>query len=239
MDAGRPDFDKLEEYFRALSYATRLELLHELRLPRALSEIRMTARQVRPGQSAERPMSRQALEEHLARLVEVGVVAVARDALDGRGRREFVVNAPRIYQIMEEFRRIGTILPTMTAEGDPTEELGQLRPPPSVEGPHLVVVHGLREGQTFPLHPGTLAEGRGWVVGRKPGLPVALEYDPYVSLENSEIRRDGARHSVHALESSRNGTWLNWRRVAPGEPAALRSGDVLGFGRSLLVFRDG
>jgi pSer/pThr/pTyr-binding forkhead associated (FHA) protein len=38
---------------------------------------------------------------------------------------------------------------------------------------------------------------------------------------------------------SRNGTLLNFERLAPGETRDLRTGDVLTIGRSRLVFRDG
>ncbi len=81
-----------------------------------------------------------------------------------------------------------------------------------------------------------LGSGRGWAVGRKPGLPVSLEYDPYVSLVNSEVLPVGDRYLLADLGSSKNGTWLNWRPVG-AEPVPLTQGDVIGVGRSLLVFR--
>ncbi|MEO7397883.1 MAG: FHA domain-containing protein, partial [Ilumatobacteraceae bacterium] len=57
------------------------------------------------------------------------------------------------------------------------------------------------------------------------------------SLENSEIRADGNDFVLVDLRSSRNGTWLNWRRLGAEVRARLEPGDVIGIGRSLLVFR--
>jgi hypothetical protein len=38
--------------------------------------------------------------------------------------------------------------------------------------------------------------------------------------------------------AARNGTWHNWRRLAAGEQVALRGGDAIGVGRSLLFVRE-
>jgi hypothetical protein len=103
-------------------------------------------------------------------------------------------------------------------------------------GPKLVLVHGFLEGKAYPLRRSDLKEGGGWVLGRKAGLPVCLEYDPYVSLVNSEVLLDKNQYFLADLGSSKNGTWLNWRPVGE-QRVPLTQGDVVGVGRSLLVFR--
>jgi hypothetical protein len=237
MDAaGEPDYDELGDYFKALGYGARLELLHELLLPRALNEITLAARRTGPGQQAGRRISRQATQEHLEKLMEIGVV-VAREPDAPTGKRQFVVNGPRLYQLMEEFRRVGTLMPGVPVGRDATVGLASRQAARPEPGPKLVLVHGLHEGKPFPLRRTDLDAGRGWVLGRKPGLHVSLDYDPFVSLENSEVVPEANRYLLLDLPSSRNGTWLNWRRLDKAERAPLEPGDVVGVGRSLLVFR--
>lgn len=232
-----PDFERLEEYFHALAYSARLEILHALRFPKTLPDIKVAPKQVRPGENPERAISRQALAEHVAKLVDIGVV-VADEPDGARGPKTFVVSGPKLYQIMEEFRQIGTVLSASpTPADDGTVEAEGARDRPLAPGPKLVLVHGLLEGRPFALDAGARAAGRGWVVGRKRGLAVSLEYDPFVSNENSEIVADGDSFAIEDLASSRNGTWVNWRRLKDGERARLEPGDVVGVGRSLLVFR--
>lgn len=237
MGAEQPDYDKLEEYFRALAYSARLELLHLLRFPQAVQDIRLTPRQVRAGQNPDRPASRQAIQEHLDRLIDVGVVVV-QEAPDGKGRKEFVVNGQKLYQIMEEFRQVGTILARPGAGREATVGLAPAQVAELAPGPKLVLVHGLLEGKAFPLRRADLRDGRGWVLGRKPGLHISLDYDPFISLENSEVVPGADGYRLVDLRSSRNGTWLNWRRLEPGEEAPLKPGSVVGVGRSLLVFSE-
>lgn len=231
------DLDLLEEYLRALANASRLELLQILRYPRGVGEIKLAPRQHRPGDNPDRPTSRQAIQVHLDKLLEIGVLL--EETMPGPAqRKEYQVNGPALYRIMEEFRKIGTIAVGAPAGRDETVEANAPRPLPTLDGPTLVVAHGLVEGKAFPLRRADLKQpGRGWVLGRKQGLQVSLDYDPYVSLENSEIVLDGGQYALLDLRSSKNGTWLNWRRLAPDERAPLRSGDIIGCGRSLLVFR--
>jgi len=237
VEAGdETDYDQLGDLFRALGYGARLELLHKLLLPKALVEIDLAARRTGPGQTQGRRISRQATQEHLEKLMEIGVV-VAQEPDSPSGKRQFVVHGPRLYQIMEEFRRVGTLMPGGAVGRDATVGLAGVAPSRMEPGPKLVLVHGLLEGKPFPLRRTDLKAERGWVVGRKPGLHVSLDYDPFVSLENSEVVPEGHRYVLTDLPSSRNGTWLNWRRLDKAERATLEPGDVIGVGRSLLVFR--
>jgi DNA-binding transcriptional ArsR family regulator len=237
MASGEPvDYDKLEEFLRALAYSSRLELLSLLRSPRALQDIRIAPRQVKAGETGDRAVARQTVQAHLDKLVEVGVV-VARDREEGRGK-EYVVSPQRMYQVLEEFRKVVTVTTGAPVPRLDTVDLGASKPAKMEEGPKLLLVHGLHEGKVFPLRRTDLRDdGRGWVIGRKAGLHVSLDYDPYISVENSEIvARDGA-HSLMDLRSSKNGTWLNWRRLDKDERVPLTPGDVIGVGRSTLVFR--
>lgn len=233
-----PNYEELEGYFGALAYSTRLEILRLLRVPHELSEIRLSPKQVRAGENPQRAISRQALLEHIDRLMEIGVV-VAREPATPREPREFVVNPQRLYQIIEEFRSVGTVFAGAPAGRGETAALGDVRAAAMEPGPKLVLVHGLLEGKSFRLRREDLKPGRGWVIGRKEGLAASLEYDPFVSLENAEIVSEGGGFALLDLRSSRNGTWLNWRRLEPDERARLESGDVVRVGRSLLVFRSG
>src|SRR5687768_16106531 len=91
-------YDQLEAYLRALACASRLELLHALRIARSLQDLRLSPRQVQQGENAGRTISRQAVQAHLDKLVEVGVV-IAREAdAEGKRGKEYVASPQRIYQ---------------------------------------------------------------------------------------------------------------------------------------------
>lgn len=238
MGVGEPvDYDKLEESLRALAYSSRLELLSILRSPRALQDIRVQPRQLKPGESPDRAVARQTIQAHLDKLVEIGVV-IARDREEGRGK-EYVVNPQRMFQVLEEMRKVATITTGAPVPRLDTVDLAGARTPKMAEGPKVLLVHGLLEGKVFPLRRADLRDdGRGWVIGRKPGLQVSLDYDPYISVENSEIlARDGGFQLLD-LRTSKNGTWLNWERLDKDEKVPLATGDVIGVGRSTLVFRE-
>ncbi|MBK7861526.1 MAG: FHA domain-containing protein [Archangiaceae bacterium] len=70
------------------------------------------------------------------------------------------------------------------------------------------------------------------VIGRSPGCDVVLD-DPAVSARHAAISWDGKTAVLSELGSS-NGTFLNGLKL--GTHAALRSGDMLAFGRSHFVF---
>lgn len=229
------DYDRLEEYLSALAYGSRLELLNILRYPRNVQDIRLSPRQVRPGENPDRPVARQTIQGHLDKLVDIGLV-VCRESKEKRGK-EYVVNPQKLYQILEELRKVGTVTADAPMPHEGTVDLGATRAERAVSGPRFVLVHGLHEGKTFPLRRDDLREGRGWVIGRREGLQVSLEYDPFVSGENAEVVQEGKEFALLDLRNSKNGTLLNWRRLDKDERPVLVSGDVIGVGRSLLVFR--
>lgn len=87
-------------------------------------------------------------------------------------------------------------------------------------------------GRWFPL------PGRSHIVGRDPREGVALAYDPFAGARHVHLFREGPGRRITDLHS-RNGTFVDFDRLAPGETRDLRSGDVLTIGRSRLVFREG
>lgn len=228
------DYDHLEEYLKALAHGRRLELLHILQVPHALADIRITPGKDRAGDSPDRIASRQAIQRHVETLQEIGVV-VASPTVEGRSK-EYVVDRQRVFQVLEELRRVGTITSGAFVSRDATVDAAVARERELVPGPKVVLVHGFVEGKVFLLRRERGSEARGWVIGRKGDAHVSLDYDPFVSLVNSEILLDRGAWSVRDLGLSRNGTWLNWKRVT-SDPMPLRAGDVIGVGRSLLVFQ--
>lgn len=233
------NFERLAEVLKALGNPNRLELLHALRAPRAVSDI---ALRPEPSRSAmggpDRAISHQAVRDHLAKLRELGVVAVQRAERDGGIVDEFVLNHQQLFAIVEELRGLGELraerevpLPTMAAGREAASARDQ--------GTRFVLVRGQGEGRVFPLRKDTLSADRGWIVGRKHGIAVNLDYDPFVSAENAEVLLTGEGFQLLDIRSSRNGTFLNFRPLPRGGSAALRDGDVVSVGRTNLVFRDG
>lgn len=233
-----PDVARLAEYLRVLGNPNRLEMLHALRSPRSVRDIELRPESVRDGENPERAISHQAVRDHLARLRAIGVLVVERVERDGGVVDEYVLNHPKLFAIVEELRALGELRSAVKAEPEAT--LGAGAPARRVEapGPHFVLVRGQGEGRVFPLRRENLAADRGWVVGRKPGLAVSLDYDPFVSSENAEVLHDGRGFVLRDIPASRNGTRVNFETLARGGTALLRHGDVVGVGRTHLVFRE-
>jgi pSer/pThr/pTyr-binding forkhead associated (FHA) protein len=97
-----------------------------------------------------------------------------------------------------------------------------------------VLVKGLDEGRFFPL---AASQRKQWTIGRRRGLEVPLDFDPFVSTENAMISSEGGGFVIEDLPDSRNGTMVNFIALAKGERRVLKGADVIGVGRSLLVFR--
>ncbi len=232
--SSRIDYDQLTVYLRVLGVPNRLALLRKLQVPHALSEISLAPSRKDPTHRQDRPISRQALERHLKTLQALGLVLARAGERRGRGVTEYVVNHARLFILTDELRRLSLIRPvsgdaSATVARQTLSSLGRVALPP---GPCLVTANGPIEGAAFALH------GDGpWTIGREKGHAVALPYDPFVSKENSSVRRDGPRFLIRSLPGARNGTRLNWRPLDEKEEAPLAPGDAVGVGRSLLFFR--
>lgn len=234
----QPDMAKLAEYLRALGNQNRLELLYALRTPSSVRDIELHPEQVRDGENPERAISHQAVRDHLAKLRAIGVLTVERVERDGNVVDEYVLNHQKLFAIVEELRMLGELRAREAPPALPTIGAHPAAPATPERGPRLVLVRGQGEGRVFPLRKENLTAGRGWLLGRKLGLAVSLDYDPFVSSENAEIMLTGAGYRIHDIRSSRNGTLVNFAPIPAGGSAALGHGDVVSVGRTHLVFRD-
>lgn len=236
-DLARPHDDEIQlaHLLEAIANPTRLALLRQLRHPRLVGEIRIRAEQVREGLPEDRPMARQGVKQHLDRLIDAGF-AKSREGWRGETAvEEYVVQHQRLFALAEEVRQLGALRPHDLVMGSETSDIDAIPSPHMPRGPCLVIVHGLGEGRAFRLD-GPATE---WTIGRQWELPAALDYDPYVSSRHARVRREGDRFLLENVAGSRNGTFLNWTRIKDGGAEPLRHGDVIGVGKSLLLFREG
>lgn len=227
----------VDEMLRVLGHPNRLELLKLLRHERTLDEIRLTPTVVTGG-SPDRAISRQAVQNHLDQMESLGLVTSRTIERPGRRpAKAYRVHHARLFAVVEELRELARM--PVDRDVDPYETIQFVPSSPSRwdEGPKLVLVHGVNEGSTFPLYSKDIKGDRGWIIGRAADAQVHLSFDPHVSLENAEILRTKEGYRLLDLRSATNGTFLNWRRLPTGGEVPLRSGDVIGVGRSLLVFR--
>lgn len=233
------DFVLLAEYLAALAYPARLELLEALRTPRTLGEIKLAPHRAAPGSAPAKSAARPTVLAHLNKLVEADLIRAEKVPQAGREVPCYVVNPQKLYVLTEELRRITVQHAGRGPAGDVTGTLAGAPRRQAAKGPRLVLVHGAYEGKSFPLEGASAVDGQ-WVIGRKRGLAVSLDYDPFVSLENAVVsRRDDGRFVLTDLRESKNGTWVNWAPLPKGGSHALEPADVIGVGRSLLNFTPG
>lgn len=224
------DFDLLAAYFKALGHPGRLELLWRLRFPANPAEVEVRPR--RKDQLApERAMSRQTVLEHLAKLEEAGVVTRVANPEGGADR--WVTNVPQLFSLVEEIRKLTAIPSAPSLDAEETVARADDASTPWLAGPKLVLMSGPWEGRLFAL------QGSGpWVIGRSRSKPVALTYDPFVSAEHAVLEKRGAKFQLAVMPDTRNPTQVNFASLPPGKPRALSQGDIIGVGRSLLVFHE-
>ena len=233
------DMDKaLADALAALGSPTRIAILRELTAPKSLNHIRVAAED-----DPARPLSRQAVRAHLDRLVEIAaVLPLASD--DGRVGAEYVVDHTRLYALAEDLRALASLRPEDEVARGATSPAALSAGDRGPGGPRFVLVRGLREGTVFPLRRRDearrgAATAPAWVIGRRRGVDVALDYDPYVSAENAVVGREGAGFTLRDVPGSRNGTQLNFAPIpSDGTPVRLEHGDLVGVGRSVLSFRE-
>lgn len=224
-----PQDGTLAASLAALSSPTRLALLRALRTPKRLRDIVVKLADSDGG----RPLSRQAIREHLDKLADLGFVS-ARTASEDADAAEFVVNHQKLFAVSEEFRLLGRIRPT-AEPSNPTVAAGGAGGVSLPERPSLVLVKGPEEGQVFEL----AGSGQRWRIGRHRDVEVPLDFDPFVSGDHAAVSRQGEHFFVADLPDSRNGTWVNFRQIPKGEARPIAHGDLIGVGRSLLLFRLG
>ena len=209
--------------FDVLGSPVRLQILRRLRQPAPLTAIDVGGERREAGET----LARQTVRRHLDRLIESGIVTV----LHRESGDMYVTNHQRVFALSEELRDYARMRPLVEPEAVTVH--ARSRVVGERVGHQLILVKGLDEGTAYDLAP----RMKEWRVGRKRGLDISLDYDPSVSSENAVVRWNGASHSVEDVSGSRNGATHNFRRLAPGEQATLRHGDVIGVGRSLLLYR--
>ncbi len=235
-DARALDYEALASFLQAMSYPLRLELLEVLRFPHTLSEIRLSPHRSHPGENPDRPAARQTVQVHLDRLAEADLVRAETVEVRGRPVPRYVVNSLKLYAAVEELRRISVRVAGRGPVEDVTGTSGAEPEPGAYDGRRLVLTHGVYEGRSYAL-PRAADGGGRWVVGRAPACDVRLDYDPFVSLEHAAIEESSGRIVLRDL-GSKNGTRVNWSTIPPREARALRPGDVVGVGRSMLCFAE-
>ena len=210
VEASRPVPE--EEWVQQMAKAVQDALAGGLPLQNAQPVARLRPREARTRQECLRRLMR-------AGLVQEGI----------RPGEPLVVDRKALAELVEELRLVSE-----QDVGDPSTTCSSLAPAGSwLNGPKLIAVNGTTEGAIFAL------EGpRGsWVVGRGQGAEVTLLDDPYVSRQGAEIWQEGDDFFIEDLQPSKNGTYVNWRRLDRREAAHLQDGDIIRVGRSLLVFR--
>lgn len=219
------DQERMAAWLRPLGNPLRLRLLHYLTRPHYHEEV-----------ASHLGLSRNAAQSHLDKLVEIGVLDRRAGVRETGPVTEYVVNPQALFLIYTEFEKLGSL----RAERD---ERGMLRTLPepgrpaavaAQAGPAFTVVGGLNRGQRFPL---PQAPGREWVAGRDTQCDLVLAHDPYVSNRHAEVRLERGGYVLWDLRST-NGTEHNFASVPRGGSVALRHGDVVGVGKTLLVFWD-
>lgn len=210
---------------KSLSHPKRLRLLRFATEPRSLEEI-----------SSHLKVARQSAKEHLDRLLEIGLL----EARSGRGDHgpvtKFVVVVSRLFDIFDRFgTRAGLVAADLGEDVRRTSPTTRLPATTSdarrIESPRLIIVHGMRVGQTISL------QGNGpWLIGRDPGATLCLDYDSYVSHRHAEVRRSGQGFEIADALSS-NGLFVDWIPGARGGVMPLQNGSLIRFGKTLVLFR--
>lgn len=208
--------------FEALASPVRLSILRSLRTPRTLGGISVKGERADSGAV----LARQTVRRHLDALLDAGLVR----RLDVAGEEQYVIDHLRLFSLAEGVRDLARLRPAVEPDAA-TQAVGAALAA-TEQGPRLVLLRGLDEGATFLL--GNAVEV--WRIGRRRGLEVSLDYDAAVSSLNALIRLAGRGHELEDAEGSRNGTFHNFTRLAPGAKVLLRHGDVIGVGRSLLLY---
>jgi len=220
-------YDDLARLLEALASPTRLAILHQLRVPHLLSDIRVQPSLTRAGENPTRPLSRQTVTHHVEQLAQIGLLHKVPMPEGGAG---YAIHQASLFALLDEVRRLAKLRSVIP--DDPSETIVQ-RETPAIRlpsGPRLVVAYGREDGAAFGL------DGDRWRVGRGAGCEIRLDHDPWISGEHATIER-AASGFVLTDQHSRNGTWVDWQRVTPGRPIALGPGALVMVGRTLLVLQ--
>lgn len=211
--------EALAAQLSVIANATRLALLDRLARPAFAPEI-----------EEELGMTRQGLKRHLDQLIEAGLVEARASKRGVFPATEYLASAPGIFAFKEDVLSLATPPAAATTHDTvPATSPSGAQPP---KGAGLVVVHGRRRGEWFPLDP-----ARATTLGRDDANDIALPWDPFASARHALIDRDRATWRVRDIEA-RNGTFVDFQLLDRGATATLRAGSIIGIGRSLFVLRE-
>jgi DNA-binding transcriptional ArsR family regulator len=224
--------------FKALAHPNRLKLLEELARPRTVREI-----ELHPARDGERDrvLTTQGVRHHLRQLEECGLVRVA-DSRQLEGTNFTYESDPRrLFQAAELALALASGARARewprNGNGNGSGSRGHTPRGNDVSGPRLTLCHGVDSGRVFSLRRADLpGEDLGWVIGNGAEAHVSLEYDRDVASHHCEILPTSDGFELLDLRASSGSTHLNWERRQRGGEAELAHGDMIGVGRSLLLF---
>lgn len=219
------DIEKMASWLRPLASPVRLRLLRFLTRPHYLEEV-----------ASHLKVTRQAARKHLDKLVGIGVLEKRSGIRESGPVTEYLINPQALFLIYDEFEKLGSL------RGDERQDVlhrtlaepGKRVVAEPAQGPCFYIVRGLNTGQRLPL----AARDREWTVGRDTRCDFPIPHDPYASNRHAEVHWDGRQFVLTDLRST-NGTHHNWALLPRGGGVALRHGDVVGVGKTLLLFWQG
>lgn len=220
------DLERLAQNLKVLGNPKRLHLLQFLVRPHYIEEI-----------ASELKMARQTAQEHIDRLLEIGVVERRRGRRDTGPVTEYVVVPQRLFSIHSGMGKLGGLEPDYEREAhmrmQTTPALTGMATPQDEALPRLIIVHGMHVGRA------TALSGDGpWLIGRDPTAQFCLDYDPFVSTRHAEVRRVKGGFEVADMYSS-NGTYVDWDALERGGARTVKNGTLIGVGKSILLVREG
>lgn len=225
--------EALADILQVLSNPARLGLLAQLQTPKSVGELTVPPSREDAGLQRERAMSRQSLERHLEILSDAGLVTWREGEGRARTVKHYVLNHTRLFAAVEELRALTRLRATVaTPEATMDLQSAPTVDPESVKGPRLVLLRGVPEGRILELR------REVEVLGRGSEATLRLDHDPFVSARHCVVRRAAHGFAVADEGTSRNGTLLNGRALGKDELAPMRRGNLLGVGRSLLLYLD-
>jgi len=185
-----------------------------------------------PDLTKEFGLTRQSLKKHLDDLESAGIVVASMRKRGLLPASEYATDPAGFFALREMVADLG-LAQGMAPASRPTRFLGTRARQPAHKGPGLLMVHGDQPGRWFPL------QGSECVLGRDPEADLALPYDGFASKRHAMLHADRAGRSGWRVTDlqSRNGTAVNFVRLARGASVALANGDVLTVGRTHLVLR--
>lgn len=216
--------EAMAELFEALANPRRLRVLRYLTDPRYLREV-----------ASEFDISRQAAHHHLDKLAETGLLRRKKGSRETGPVTEYVLVPAALAIVHEALERVAG-LPHSTPDR-PGRTLTMHGSNVAVSQPSrrsLWVVRGLDAGTTLDV--GATDDGP-WVMGRDRDCDLVLAGDPFVSARHAEVWMEEGDLRLGDL-ASENGTYHEGRRLDRREGVVLDHGDVVGLGRSVLLYQD-